>query len=186
MKGGLAREKHIQNCLNHIRTALGLSALMTLTMSGRKIASILVALLLYTALVYFHSLPVVLKFFSIVWICRKTLGRNTNLPLVQQTLLVPQLSQSSCIIFFTVSEWHQLVLMQKTKHMDSITVALQSYSRWAVTSFCHRSAIGASSCPPCPQLSTPKASQKIPVLQWHWLHSPNVFIWSTREESLGR
>lgn len=146
---------------------------MTVTMSENKAVSILVALVFRTALVYFRYLPIVLNFFfSLVWICRIMLGRNTNLPLVQQILLVPQLPQSSFFNFFTVSEWCQLVLTQKSNPMGSTTEASQSSSGWAGTS----SATGVQSVPPVAhpalQLSTPKASESISVPQRHLLHSP--------------
>lgn len=118
-------------------------------MSENKAVSILVALVFRTALVYFRYLPIVLNFFfSLVWVCRIMLGRNTNLPLVQQILLVPQLPQSSFFIFVTVSEWCQLVLTQKSNPMGSTTEASQSSNGWAGTS----SATGVQSVPPVAHL----------------------------------
>ena len=150
-----------------------LGALMTVTMSENKIFSILIAVAFCTALVYFHYLlfSIVLNFFfSLVQICGIMLGRNTNLPLVQQTLLVPQLPQSNCFICFIVSEWHQLVPTQKNNPMGSTTTASQSSNSCAGTSF----ATGLQSVPPIAhpalQLSTPKASENIPVPHWHSLH----------------
>lgn len=142
-------------------------------MSENKAVSILVALVFRTALIYFRYLPIILNFFfSLVWICGIMLGRNTNFPLVQQILLVPQLPQSSFFIFFTVSEWHQLVLTQKSNPMGSTTEASQSSNGWGGTS----SATGVQWVPPVAhpalQLSTPKASESISVPQWHLLHSP--------------
>lgn len=138
-----------------------LSESMNVTMSDNNIVSILVALVFCTALTYFHCLLIVLNFFFfLVWICGIMLGRNTNFSLAQQTLLVPQLPQSSCFIFFAVSEWHQLLLTQRKNPMGRNTTALQNSSRWAGISFAH----------PALQLSNPEASENIPVPQWHPFH----------------
>lgn len=116
VKAGQAREKPTQNKQHHIRVVHMFSAPMNVTVSENKIVSILVALVFCTALTYFHYFLIVLNFFfSLLWICGIMLGRNTNLSLVQQTLLIPQLPQPGCFIFVTGSAWHQLVLTQKNK-----------------------------------------------------------------------
>lgn len=171
----------IQNSLIHIRTVHRLYALMILMTSESKTVSILVALMLQTAIVYFHYL---LKFFlSLVWICGIMLGRNTNLSLVRQNVLVPQLPQAARFIFLVVCKWHQLVLTQKNSPVGSTTVALQSSCRWAGATFATGCHTGASTCPPCPPAVHPQPQRtflslsgtSFTVLHVHLIHQRGKF-----------
>lgn len=129
--------------------------------------------MLYTAVVHFHYLLIVLKFFLfLVWICGIMLGRNTNLSSVQQNVSVSQLPQATCFVFFPVCEWHLLVLTQKNSPVGSTSLAKPQQKSWE--HFCHGMAKWCLHMPALLSSCSPKSLREhsCPSVVWYPLHSP--------------